>query len=128
MLPAFDFHFISLESSQLLQTDVTPERRCSNDNCFSIALFIFPIMFARVFLRNIHKRVKAFFGCIIFLLSITKPNLLTKNDILKSNSEIFTYVVFLRFIFIMLSCFLRYPCTEIKTPSLNCCYFRVISV
>ena len=48
-------------------------------------------MFARVFLRNKHNRVKAFFGCIIFLLTITKPNLLTKNDILKSTSEIFTY-------------------------------------
>ena len=48
-------------------------------------------MFARVFLRNKHKRVKAFFGCIIFLLTITKPNLLTKNDILKSTSEMLTY-------------------------------------
>ena len=44
-----------------------------------------------MFLRNKHKRVKAFFGCIIFLLTITKPNLLTKNDIRKSTSEIFTY-------------------------------------
>ena len=48
-------------------------------------------MFARVFLRNKHKSVKAFFGCIIFLLAITKPNLLTTNDILTSTSEIFTY-------------------------------------
>ena len=48
-------------------------------------------MFASVFLRNKYKRVKAFFRCIIFLLTITKPNLLTKNDILKSTSEIFTY-------------------------------------
>ena len=90
VLPAFDFHFIGF-SSQLLQTDVTPERKCSSDYCFSLALFIFPIMFAHVFLRNKHKRVKAFFGCIIFLLSVTKPNLLMKNDILKSTSEIFTY-------------------------------------
>ena len=44
-----------------------------------------------MFLRNKHKRVKVFFGCIIFLLTITKPNLLTKNDILKSTSKIFTY-------------------------------------
>ena len=63
VLPAFDFHFIGLESSQLLQTDLTPERKCSNDYCFSLALFTFPIMFARVFLRNKHKRVKAFCGC-----------------------------------------------------------------
>ena len=91
MLPAFDFHFIGLQSSQLLQTDLTPERKCSNDNCISIAFFIFLIMFARVFFRNKHKSVKAFFGCIIFLLSIRKPNLLTKNDIIKSTSEIFTY-------------------------------------
>ena len=40
-------------------------------------------MFAHVFLRSKHKRVKALFGCIIFLL--------TNNDILKSTSEIFTY-------------------------------------
>ena len=48
-------------------------------------------MFTRVFLRKKHKRVKAFFGCIIFLLTTTKPNLLTKNDILKSTSGNFTY-------------------------------------
>ena len=48
-------------------------------------------MFARVFLRNKYKRVIAFFGCIIFLLTITKPNLLTKNDTLKSTSETVTY-------------------------------------
>ena len=48
-------------------------------------------MFASVFLRNKHNMVKAFFGCVTFLLTITKPNLLTKNDILKSTSEIFTY-------------------------------------
>ena len=48
-------------------------------------------MFARVFLRKKYKRVKAFFECIIFLFSIIKPNLLTKNDILKLTSEIFTY-------------------------------------
>ena len=91
VLPAFDFHSIGLESSQLLQTDLTPKRKCCNDYCFSLILFIFPVMFACVFLRNKHKRVKAFFGCIIFLLTITKPNLLTKNDILKSTSEMFTY-------------------------------------
>ena len=91
MLPAFDFLSIGLEPAQLLQTDLTSERKCSNDNCFCLVLFIFSIMFARLFLRNKHKRVKAFFGCIIFLLTITKPNLLTKNDILKSTSEIFTY-------------------------------------
>ena len=91
MLPVFDFHSIGLEPSQLLQTDLTPERKCCNDYCFRLALFIFPIIFARVFLRNKHKRVKAFFGCIIFLFTITKPNLLTKNDLLKSASEIFTY-------------------------------------
>ena len=62
-----------------------------NDMFFRLVLFIFPIMFARVFLRNKHNRVKSFFGCIIFLLTLTKPNLLTKNDILKSTSEIFTY-------------------------------------
>ena len=43
-----------------------------------------------MFLRNKHKRVKSFFGCIIFLLSITEPNLLTKHDIFKSTSELFT--------------------------------------
>ena len=93
MLPAFNFHFIGLESSQLLQTDLTPERMCSNDNCFSLAIIaiISPIMFARGFFRNKHKRVKAFSGRIIFLLSITKSNLLTKSDILKSTREIFTY-------------------------------------
>ena len=83
MLPAFDFHSIGLEPSQLLQTNLTPERKCCNDYCFCLVLFLFPIMFAHVFLRNKHKRVKALFGCIIFLL--------TNNDILKSTSEIFTY-------------------------------------
>ena len=87
VLPAFDFHFIGLESSQLIQTDLNPEKKYSNDYCFSLALFIFPIMFARVFLTNKHKRVKAFFGCIMFLLNITKPNLCQ----VKSISEIFTY-------------------------------------
>ena len=29
LLPAFDFHFIGLEPSHLLQTDLTPERKCS---------------------------------------------------------------------------------------------------
>ena len=91
MLPTFDFRSIGLEASQLLQTDLNPERKCCNDYCFSLVVFIFPIMFARVFLRNKHKRVKAFFGCIILLLTTTKPNLLTKNDRLKSTSKIFTY-------------------------------------
>ena len=137
MLLAFDFHSIGLEPSQLLQTDLTPERKCYNDYCFCLVLFIFPIMFARVFLRNKHKRIKAFFGCIIYLLTITKPNLLTKNEILKLTSKIFTYesiddaICYTHLIFIMLSCFLRYQnlSTKIKTPSLDCyCYFRVISV
>ena len=108
-----------------------------NDMFFRLVLFIFPIMFARVFLRNKHNRVKAFFGCIIFLLTLTKPNLLTKNDILKSTSEIFLMnplmhaMFYTHLIFIMLSHSLHYQnlSTEIKTPSLNCyCYFRVISV
>ena len=91
MLPVFDFHSIGLEPSQLLQTDLTFKRKCCSDYSFRLVHFIFPIMFARVFLRSKHKRVKAFFGCIIFLFTITKPNLLTKNDLLKSASEIFTY-------------------------------------
>ena len=92
-------------------------------------------MFACVFLRNKHKWVKAFFGCIIFLLTITKPNLLTKNDILKSTRKTFTnesidacnllhtsHIHNAFVLFMLLS-------TEIKTPSLNCyCYFWVISV
>ena len=82
----FDFHSVGLEPSQLLQTDLTPKRKCCNDYCFRLVLFIFLIIFARMSLRNKHKRVKAFFGCIIFLLTITKPNLLTKNNILKSIS------------------------------------------
>ena len=49
VLPAFDSHS---ESSQLLQTDVTPKRKCSNDYCFSLVIFIFGIMFARVFLET----------------------------------------------------------------------------
>ena len=52
VLPAFDFHSIGLLSSQLLQTDLTPERKCCNDYCFSLVLFIFPIMFARAFLKK----------------------------------------------------------------------------
>ena len=91
VLSAFDFLFIGFDLSQLLQTDITSERKCSNDYCFSLALFIFPIMSASVFLRNKYKRVKAFFRYIIFLLSITKSSLLTKNDMLKPTSEIFTY-------------------------------------
>ena len=71
VLPAFDFHSIGLETSQLLQIDLTPERNCYNDYCFRLVLFIFLIMFARMFLRNKHERVKAFFGCIMFLLTIT---------------------------------------------------------
>ena len=35
VLPNFDFHSIGLESSQLLQTDLTPERKCCSDYCFS---------------------------------------------------------------------------------------------
>ena len=53
-------------SFQLLQTDITPEKECSNNSCFSLALFIFSIMFVRVLLKNKHERVKAFFGYIIF--------------------------------------------------------------
>ena len=122
LLPAFDFHSISLELSQLLQTGLTPERKCCNDYCFGLVLFIFPIMFTCVFLRNKHKRIKTFFGCIIFLLNITKPNLLTKNDILNSTSKIFTFESIDALRYQNLS-------TEIKTPSLNCYrYFRVISV
>ena len=59
-------------------TDLNPERKCCNHYCFRLVLFIFPIMFAPAFLRNKHKRIKAFFRCIIFLLTITKSNLLTK--------------------------------------------------
>ena len=91
VLPVFDFHSVGLESSQVPQTDLTPERKCCYDYCFSLILFIFPVMFARVFPRNKHKRVKTFFRCIMFLLTIAKPNLLSKNDILKSTNEIFTY-------------------------------------
>ena len=80
MLPAFNFHSIDLEPSQLLQTDLTPERKCCNDYGFYLVLFIFPITLARVFLRKKHKKVKAFFGCIIFLLTITKPNLFKKKN------------------------------------------------
>ena len=128
VLPAFDFHSIGLEPLQLLQTDLTPESKGCNDYCFHLVLFIFSIMFARVFFRKKHKRVKAFFGCIIFLLTITKPNLLTKNDILKSTSEIFTYEsidacnllhtshIHNAFAFFAQKIFLS---TEIKTPSLN---------
>lgn len=35
-------------SFQLLQTDITPEKECGNNSCFSLALFIFSIMFVRV--------------------------------------------------------------------------------
>ena len=137
VLPAFDFHSIGLKPTQTLQTDLTPERKCCNDYCFRLVLFIYPIMFVHVLFRNKHKGIKAFFGCIIFLLTITKQNLLTKIDILKSASEIFTYGfidacnlfhtshIHNAFIFFALSIF-KY---RIKTPSLNCyCYFRLISV
>lgn len=82
VLPAFNFHFIDLKSSQSLQFGITPERNCivcpEVNYCFSLALvFIVPIMFACVFLINKHKTVKAFFACMKFLLSITKPKLLT---------------------------------------------------
>ena len=136
-MPASSFHFKGLAYSQLLQTDLTPERKFRSDYCFSLALFKFRIMFARVFLRNKHKRIKAFLGCIIFLLSITKGNLLTKHDILKSISEILTHQStdvcnLLNTSHIHTdSYFLHYQnlSTEIKTPSLNCyCYFRVTSV
>ena len=42
--PVFDFLFIDLESSRLLQTEITPERKCISDYCFSLALFIFAII------------------------------------------------------------------------------------
>ena len=35
--------------------------------------------------------MKTFFGCIKFLFSITKSNLLAKNEILKSTSQIYAY-------------------------------------
>ena len=83
-------------------------------------------MFVHMFLRNKHKRVKAFFGCIIFLLSITKANLLTKHDIPKSTSEILTYESIDACNLLNTShihtdsYFLRYQnlSKEIKTPSL----------
>ena len=72
-------------------------------------------MFSRVFLRNKHKRVKAFFGCIIFLFSLAKSNLLTKNDILKSTSKFLMNqnllmhgISYTHLIFIKLLHFLRY--------------------
>ena len=42
VLSAFDFHFIGLKSSQLLQTDIILEKKCSNDYYFSLALFYIP--------------------------------------------------------------------------------------
>ena len=42
VLSTFDFHSIGLESSQLLQTNLTPERKCCNDYCFSLVFFIIP--------------------------------------------------------------------------------------
>ena len=71
MLTAFDFHFIGFASFQLLHTDIAPESTCSSNHCFGL-VFTFTIMFPRMFLRNKHKKVKALFECIIFLLSITK--------------------------------------------------------
>ena len=47
-------------------------------------------MFTHVFLRNKHKKEKACFACIMFLLRIAKSNFLTKNNMLKSNCEILT--------------------------------------
>ena len=41
-LYAFDFDFINLEPSQLLQTGITPEKKCSNGYCLSLAFFMFP--------------------------------------------------------------------------------------
>ena len=137
VLPAFDFYSIGLDPSQLLQTDLTPKRKCCNDYCFRLVLFIFSIMFASMFLRNKHKKVKAFFGCIIFLFTITKLNLSTKNDILKSTSKIFSYESIDACNFLQTSHIynafvsLHYQnlSTETKTSSLNCyCYFRVKSV
>ena len=52
VLHAFDFHSIGLESLQLLQTNLTPERNCCDDYCLHLVLFISPIMFAHMFLRN----------------------------------------------------------------------------
>ena len=40
MLTAFDFDIIGLEAFQLLQTDITPESKWSNDHCFSLAFYI----------------------------------------------------------------------------------------
>ena len=48
VLPAFDYGFIHLESSRLLQSGITPEKKCGIDYCFSLALFIFPIMFTHL--------------------------------------------------------------------------------
>ena len=136
LLPAFNFDFIYLDSFQLLQTDIIHMKKIPNDYCFSLALFIFPIIFARVFLRGKHKTVKTFFVCIIFQLSITKPNLLTKNDILKLTCKIFTYESIDACSLLLTSHlhnvwhFFRYQnlSAELKTL-LNCyCDFRVISV
>ena len=52
VLHNFNIDSIDLESSQFLQTDITPESKCSNAYCFSLVFFLFPIIFARVFLRN----------------------------------------------------------------------------
>ena len=79
--------------------------------------------------------VKPFFACIVFFVCITKPNLSTKNYILKSNCKILSLLMhvicYTHFIFIILSHFLCHQnlSTEINTPSLNCyCFFRVVSV
>ena len=48
VFPAFNFHFIGLELSQLLQTDLTLKRKCCNDYCLCLVLLIFPSMFACV--------------------------------------------------------------------------------
>ena len=42
VLPAFNFHSIGLESSQLLQTDLIPERKCSNDYVLVYSPFYIP--------------------------------------------------------------------------------------
>ena len=92
VLPAFDFYFIDLKSSQSLQFDITAEKNCivlvcaEVNYCFSLAVFIVSIMFACVFLINKHKRVKAVFACMKFLLSITKPKLSTNQ-----RARFFTY-------------------------------------
>ena len=70
VLPAFDFHSIGLEPSQLLQTDLTPKRKCCNDYCFCLVFFIFPIMFVRVFLKIKDKGVKHSLNVLLFFFFV----------------------------------------------------------